>query len=85
MPKDPENDPKVLRKRNEQLERELALAQDVIALLRELPGNREPPKGSSTRPKTKRTGKKKADRPASSPPSKEGGDVSPDAGPTQKG
>ena len=42
-PLPPEEDPVKLRKKVEQLQRELSLAEDLIALLRELPGNREPP------------------------------------------
>lgn len=37
----PDEDPVVLRKRIEQLEHDLKLADDVIALLRELPGNKD--------------------------------------------
>ena len=55
-PLPPEQDPKVLRKRIEELERELEIAQDVIRLLRDLPANRETEK---TPPGTKAAGKKR--------------------------
>ena len=44
----PEEDPMHLKKRVEQLERELKLAEDLIAVLRELPGNKDrvPPPGA---------------------------------------
>jgi hypothetical protein len=71
MPRDPEDDPKVLRKQIARLEEELEVAQQLIELLRELPSNRkrELPTDSTTRSRpiyrpTKRkarkaTGKKK--------------------------
>ena len=74
MPKDPDSDPKQLRKKIERLERELELAQDVIKLLRELPGNRDQRKrrdGKSSTP----VGKKKVRRPASSDSLPGSGDV----------
>jgi hypothetical protein len=55
MPKDPENDPKVLRKKIARLERELEVAQQLIDLLRDLPSNRarDLPGGVPARPQTK--------------------------------
>lgn len=40
--RDPAQDPRMLKRRVAELERELKLAQDVVKLLRDLPGNREP-------------------------------------------
>lgn len=74
MPKDPESDPKQLRKKIEQLERELELAQDVIKLLRELPGNRNQRKGKGAK-SSARAGKKKVRRPASADSLPSSGDV----------
>ncbi len=64
MPRDPESDPKLLRKRIEQLERELNLAQDVIKLLREFPGNRPQPQRKSRKTGSS-SGKKKKQSPGS--------------------
>jgi hypothetical protein len=79
MPLDPENDPKVLRKQVERLKRELKLATDVIALLREMPAHREakPPPTSpaktTTRRKKSAAGKKR--RPPRRPDPEAGGSV----------
>lgn len=65
-PVPPEEDPVKLRKRIEQLESELKLADDLIALLRELPGHREAerePGGRSARsPGSRAHGRRKAKR-----------------------
>ena len=57
VPEHPEDDPRLLKKRIAELERELEIAKDVIGLLRDLPANRET--GKSKPPKTKAAGKKR--------------------------
>lgn len=61
---DPDEDPKVLRKRIRELEQKLALTEDLVRLLRDLPGNRlERTKPS---PKQKARRGKKSRRPRGS-------------------
>lgn len=89
MPTDPQDDPKVLKKRIAQLERELKLAEDVIALLRDLPAQRETkdPPGTSApktarkkRPKTTRRAPGKKRRTKRRPDPQDGGEMAPGAG-----
>ena len=56
----PEDDPRALKKRIAELERELEIAQDVIELLRDLPANREakPPTAAGKKKKRPRRTKK---------------------------
>jgi hypothetical protein len=56
MPVDPENDPKILKKRIAQLEKELAIVNSVNEVLKLLPSNREP---SATRPGAKEVAAKR--------------------------
>ena len=79
MPKEPTDDLKALKKRNMELERELALSQDLIALLRELPGNR-PTRAEKKKMKRAPAGKKKDQRRAASGASRPGGGMAPDPG-----
>jgi hypothetical protein len=73
-PLPPEEDPKVLKKRIAELERELEIAQDVIQLLRDLPANRD-----KTPPEAKAAGKKRRTK-KKAPPKRLDGDrsVAPD-------
>ena len=84
MPKDPADDPKAMKKKIAQLERELKLSQDLIALLRQLPSHR-PARAEKKRSRRAKAGKKKEWRPASSGASRAGGDVAPDPGTVQAG
>src|SRR5258705_13707415 len=63
MPITPEDDPRILRKRIAELEKELGTVNRINEVLRMLPGNREKVVSSTKetkakRPVTKRTGKK---------------------------
>ncbi len=66
MPIDPEEDPKKLRKRIRELEEKLKRTEDLVRILRDLPGNRqelEPPKQlKRARPKKTGQGGKKRRR-----------------------
>ncbi len=84
MSKDLVDDPRALKKKIAQLERELKLSQDLITLLRQLPGNR-PARAEKKKRKRAQAGKKKERRPASSGASQRGGEVAPDPGTVQAG
>jgi hypothetical protein len=81
----PEEDPVELRKRVVQLEQELKLAEELIAVLRELPGNRERDTARSrtgtSKPKRKArrraatSGKKKSPARGAGTSSADGGEV----------
>lgn len=62
LPLPPEEDPVQLRKRIEDLQRELALAEDLIAVLREMPGNKDRPPPTTAQSRRPKMNKAKAAR-----------------------
>jgi hypothetical protein len=96
MPTDPQDDPKLLKRRIAQLERELKLAQDVIELLRDLPAHRatkDPPGKSSPKaggkkkpkPSKRAMGKKRRTPTTRRPSPQDGGSMAPGAGTDPEG
>jgi hypothetical protein len=73
----PEEDPMQLKRRVAQLERELKLAEELIALLRELPGNKDRVKDEDAK-RPRRAAKKKPKRKARRRPATQGEKKSPE-------